>query len=76
MEKLILPGSHVIIVHIIRIIQSGKMSCAEYVTDVGEKRNAQSFCGITEGKKPFVRPRYKWEDNIRMDLKHIYWEYV
>jgi hypothetical protein len=29
------------------------MSCSEYITDMGEKRNAHSFYGKTEGKKPF-----------------------
>ena len=25
--------------------------------------------GTPAGKKPLARPRYRWEDNIRMDLK-------
>jgi hypothetical protein len=25
--------------------------------------------GKPEGKRPFGRPRSKWEDNIRMDLR-------
>ena len=25
----------------------------------------------TTGKRPLGRPRHKWEDNIRMDLKEI-----
>jgi hypothetical protein len=29
-----------------------------------------------EGKEPFVRPRRRWEDNIRMDLREIVWEGV
>jgi hypothetical protein len=24
-----------------------------------------------EGKRPLGRPRYRWEDNIKMDLKEI-----
>jgi len=27
--------------------------------------------GIPEGKKPLVRPRLRWEDNIKMDLQEI-----
>ena len=27
--------------------------------------------GIPTGKKPLKRPRRKWEDNIKMDLKEI-----
>jgi hypothetical protein len=24
-----------------------------------------------EGKRPLERPRYRWEDNIKMDLKEV-----
>ena len=27
--------------------------------------------GKPEGKRPLVRPRHRWEDNIKMDLKEI-----
>jgi hypothetical protein len=27
--------------------------------------------GIPAGKRPLGRPRHRWEDNIRMDLKEI-----
>jgi len=27
--------------------------------------------GKPEGKRPRVRPRRRWEDNIRMDLREI-----
>ena len=27
--------------------------------------------GTPTGKRPLVRPRRKWEENIRMDLKEI-----
>jgi hypothetical protein len=26
-----------------------------------------------EGKRPLGRPRYRWEDEIRMDLREIGW---
>jgi hypothetical protein len=29
-----------------------------------------------DGKRPHGRPRHRWEDNIRMDLKEIGWEGV
>jgi hypothetical protein len=29
-----------------------------------------------EGKRPLTRPRCRWEDNIRMDLREIVWEGV
>ena len=27
--------------------------------------------GIPEGKKPLGRPRRRWEDNIKMDLREV-----
>jgi hypothetical protein len=39
---------------------------------MGEKMNAYStLMGKPEGKRPVGRPRYKWEDNIKMDLREI-----
>jgi len=35
-------------------------------------RNAYKILvGKHEGKRPFGRPRRRWEDNIRMDLRKI-----
>jgi hypothetical protein len=39
-----------------------------------EKRNAyRVFVGTPEGKIPLGRPRSRWEDNIKMDLREIGW---
>jgi hypothetical protein len=35
-----------------------------------EKR-VQSFGGKPEGKRPLRRPRRRWEDGIKMDLREI-----
>jgi hypothetical protein len=32
--------------------------------------------GKPERKRPHRRPRYRWEDNIRMDRREIGWEVV
>jgi hypothetical protein len=32
--------------------------------------------GKSEGKRQSGRPRSRWEDNIRMDLREIGWEVV
>jgi len=29
------------------------------------------FMGKPEGKRPFGRPRRRWEDNIKMDLQDV-----
>ncbi|KAJ4447923.1 hypothetical protein ANN_09932 [Periplaneta americana] len=37
---------------------------------MGESRNAYSvLVGRPEGKRPLGRPRWRWEDNIKMDLR-------
>jgi hypothetical protein len=38
----------------------------------GEKRNAyRILVGKPEGKRPLGRPRRRWVDNIKMDLREI-----
>jgi hypothetical protein len=38
----------------------------------GENRNAyRILVGIPEGKRPLVRPRRRWVDNIKMDIREI-----
>jgi hypothetical protein len=40
----------------------------------GEKSNAfKILVGKPEGKRPLGRPRRRWVDNIRMDLREIGW---
>jgi hypothetical protein len=42
-----------------------------------ELRNAyEVLVGKPEGKRPFGRPRRRWEANIRMDLREIVWKGV
>jgi hypothetical protein len=44
---------------------------------MGEDRNVcKVLMGKPEGKRPFERPRRRWEDGIRMDLREIGWESV
>jgi hypothetical protein len=41
---------------------------------MGEKRNASRvLVGKSEGNRPLGRPRLKWEDNIKMDLRETGW---
>jgi hypothetical protein len=40
----------------------------------GEKRNAyRIFVGMPERRRPLGRPRRRWVDNIKMDLREIGW---
>jgi hypothetical protein len=44
---------------------------------MGEERKLhQVLVGKPEGKRPFGRPRHRWEDGIRMDLRETGWEGV
>jgi hypothetical protein len=41
---------------------------------MGEKRNVyRLLVGKSEGKRPLGRPRYRWTNNIQMDLGEIGW---
>jgi hypothetical protein len=41
----------------------------------GEERNAyRILVGNPEGKRPLGRPRCRWVDNIKMDLREIGWD--
>jgi hypothetical protein len=54
------------------MIKSMLMGLAEHVARMGEIRNAYNILvGKPEGKGPPGRPRRRWEDNIRMDLREM-----
>jgi hypothetical protein len=41
---------------------------------MGEERNVYKvLMGNPEGKRPLERPRHRWEDGIRVDLREIGW---
>jgi hypothetical protein len=44
---------------------------------MGETRSATKFWSERpEGKRPLGRPKHRWKDNIRMDLREVGWEGV
>jgi hypothetical protein len=44
------------------------------VARMGETRCAyMALVGKREGRKPLGRPRRRWEDNIKMELREIGW---
>ncbi|KAJ4450993.1 hypothetical protein ANN_02428, partial [Periplaneta americana] len=57
---------------IIRNIKSRRLKWAGYVAHMGESRNAyRVLVGRSEGKRLSGRPRCRWEDNIKMDLREV-----
>ena len=48
------------------------MRWAGHVARMGEKRGVyRVLVGKPEGKRPLGKPRRRWEDNIKMDLKEL-----
>jgi hypothetical protein len=57
---------------IVRVIKSGRMRWAEHVARMGEGRGVyRVLVERPEGKTPLGRPRRRWEDNIKMDVREI-----
>jgi hypothetical protein len=58
--------------NIVRVIKSRRMRWAGHVARMGKGRDAyRVLVGRPEGKRPLGRPRRRWEDNIKMDLREI-----
>jgi hypothetical protein len=59
---------------IIRQIKSRRIRWAGHVARMGEGRNVyRVLVGKPEGKRPRGRPRRRWEDGIKTDLREIGW---
>ncbi|KAJ4439510.1 hypothetical protein ANN_07634 [Periplaneta americana] len=74
MEKLLNTELHALYSSpdIIRNIKSRRLRWAGHVARMGESRNAYTvLVGRPEGKRPLGRPRSRWEDNIKMDLREV-----
>jgi hypothetical protein len=56
---------------IVREIKARIMRWAGHVTRMGEVRGTYILVGRPEGRRPLGRPRRRWEDNIKMDLREI-----
>jgi hypothetical protein len=58
--------------NIVMVIKSGRMKWAGHVARRGEGRGVyRVLVGKPEGKRPLGRPRRRWEDNIKMDLREM-----
>ena len=58
--------------NIVRVIKSRRLRWAGLVARMEEDRSAfKILTGTSKGKRSLGRPRRRWEDNIRIDLKEI-----
>jgi hypothetical protein len=54
------------------MIKSRRMRWAGHVARIGIETNAYGiFVGSPEGMRPLGRPRCRWVDNIKMDLRKM-----
>jgi hypothetical protein len=55
-----------------RVIKARRMRWAGHVARKGEVGGAYKILvGKPEGRRPLGRPRRRWEDNIKMDIREI-----
>ena len=55
-----------------RVIESRRMRWAGHVARMGEEKGAyRILVGKPEGKRPLRRPRRRWVDSIRVDLREV-----
>jgi hypothetical protein len=65
-------GIHSLHSSLVRVVKSKRMRWVGYVARMGEGKMFPGFLfGRPKGKRPLGRPRRRWEDNIKMDLREI-----
>ena len=58
--------------NIIRSLKSRRLRWAGHLPCMEQSRNAyRVLVGKPEGKRPLGRPRGRWENNIKMDLREV-----
>jgi hypothetical protein len=58
--------------NILRVIKWRRMRWAGHVARMGERRGAyRVLVGKPEGRRPLGRPRRRWEDNVKTDLREV-----
>ena len=55
----------------VRVVKSRRMRWAGHVARMGRGGVNRVLMGKPEGKRPLGRPRHRWEDNIKMDLRKV-----
>jgi hypothetical protein len=58
--------------NIVTVMKSRRLRWAGHVARMGEGRGVyRVLVGKPEGKRPLRRPRRRWEDNIKMELREL-----
>jgi hypothetical protein len=56
----------------VTVIKSRRIRWAGHVASISEGRDVyRILVGRSEGKRPLGRPRRRWKDNIKLDLREI-----
>jgi hypothetical protein len=61
--------------NIIRMIKTRRMRWAGHVERI-ERRGYRILVGKPKGKRPLGRPRRRWVNSIKMDIREIRWDGV
>jgi hypothetical protein len=57
---------------LVRVMKSLRTRWEGHVECMGKKRGlCRVLVGKPEGKRPLGRPRYRWQNNIQMDLQEV-----
>jgi hypothetical protein len=60
--------------NIVRAIQSRRIILAGHIARKGDRRGAyRVLVGRPEGRRPLGRPRPRWGEGIKVDLKEVGW---
>jgi hypothetical protein len=59
---------------IIRMTKSRRMKWAGHVARMENRNACSTLVGKPDGKRPLGRPRRRWVDNNKMDLRVIRWD--
>jgi hypothetical protein len=58
--------------NIVRVIKARRLRWTGHVAHMGEGRGVyRVLVGKPEGKRPLGRPRHRWEDNIKLNLREV-----
>jgi hypothetical protein len=57
---------------IIRVSESRRMRCVEYVARMLKRRGAYGVLVVkSDVRRPLERPKHRWENNIKMDFQEV-----